>query len=281
MTITDFARQTSSNHFISVRGLILHYRAWGDVATPPLILLHGGSAHAHWWDHIAPVLAHDFYVLALDLRGHGDSSWVHGEPAYQVEDYVADLAAFVSLLALPSFVLIGHSLGGFVAMSYASAHSQRVRALVVVDIGPRIGGSRFMRLLRQIPSSIYADEADLYARFRLLPEQTYATTDLFRHIAWNGVRRQEDGTLTLKFDRATLGRGPRDLWAQLPHLHCPTLVLRGSESHNLSTTTLAEMVRLCPHARGVEITGAGHHIFLDKPEEFLLAVRSVVSQTKE
>ena len=265
---------TPTDHFLNLRGVTFHYLEWGDVANPPLILLHGGSAHAHWWDHIASVLARDFRVLAVDLRGHGDSSWVNSAPDYQIENYVADLAEFVSLLALPAFVLIGHSLGGFIAMSYASTHPVLLRALVIVDIGPRIGGSRFMRLLRHVPPPVYADETDLYARFRLLPEQTYAAPDLFRHIAWHSVRQQEDGNLTLKFDRATLGREPHDLRARLPDIHCPTLFLRGGESHNLSPETLAEMVHLCPHARGVEIVRAGHHIFLDTPEEFLVEVRS-------
>jgi len=265
---------TPTAHFLNLRGPTLHYLEWGESANPPLILLHGGSAHAHWWDHIAAMLAHDFHVLALDFRGHGDSSWLNSAAAYQVEEYVADLVEFASLLALPSFVLIGHSLGGFVAMSYASMHSSHLRALVVVDIGLRIGGNRFMRLLRRMPSPVYADEAELYARFRLLPEETSATPDLLRHIAWHSVRQQKDGSFTLKFDRASLSREPCDLRTRLPHIHCPTLFLRGSESHNLSTETFTEMIRLCPHARGIEIPDAGHHIFLDSPEQFLIEVRS-------
>ena len=272
---------TSTDHSLDLCGVTLHYLEWGDLAKPPLILLHGGSAHAHWWDHIAPVLAHDFHVLALDLRGHGDSSWVSGAPAYQIEDYVADLTEFVSRLALPAFVLVGHSLGGFIAMSYASIYPSHVRALVVIDIGPRIGGSRIMRLLQRMPSPVYADEADVYARFRLLPQETSATPALLHHVAWHSVRQQRDGCFALKFDRATLGREPRDLRAQLPSIHCPTLIFRGSESHNLSTEALAEMVRLCPQARGREIAGAGHHVFLDKPEEFLTAVQNFVSEIKE
>jgi pimeloyl-ACP methyl ester carboxylesterase len=83
----------------------LHYLEWGDSTNPPLILLHGGSAHAHWWDHIASALGQDYRVLALDFRGHGDSSWVH-PPAYEIEDYVADVAAFVAALKLTSFILL-------------------------------------------------------------------------------------------------------------------------------------------------------------------------------
>lgn len=264
---------TPSNHFLDLPTVRLHYLEWGEPTSPPLLLLHGGSAHAHWWDHIAPVLANDFRIIALDLRGHGDSGWVPGGSAYQIEDYVADLIQVVAQLALPSFVLLGHSLGGFVAMSYASTYSQHLRALVIVDIGPRIGGSRFMRLLRQLPAPVYNNEAALHRRFRLLPQKTSASAELLRHIAQHSVRPCEDGRLVLKCDRATMNREPRDLRAQLPNIHCPMLVLRGGESHNLSPTTQEEMTRLCPQAHGREITGAGHHIFLDTPAEFLIEVR--------
>ena len=270
-----------TDHFLNVQGIILHYLEWGTPTNPPILLLHGGSAHAHWWDHIASALANDFYVLSLDLRGHGDSAWSTGRPAYQIEDYVADLTAFVSLLALPPFVLIGHSLGGFIAMAYASITTQPLQALVVVDIGPRIGGSRFLRLLRQVPASIYTDEADLYARFRLLPAQTSASVALFRHIARHSVRAGADGYLTLKFDRATLAREPRSLRAQLADIQCPTLLLRGRNSLNLSAATFSEMLHLGPHMRGEEIPGSGHHIFLDTPQEFLHVVRSFVVEVKK
>lgn len=269
----DSQQRVPTGHVLTLRGTTLHYLAWGEATNPPLLLLHGGAAHAHWWDHVATVLARNFYVLALDLRGHGDSSWVHDRAAYQIEDYVADLVETVATLALPPFVLIGHSLGGLVAMSYASAHSSNLRSLVIVDIGPRIGSNRFMRLLRWMPSPVYANEEEVSARFRLLPEQTSASPELFRYIAWHSVRRQEDGSFTLKVDRATFGREPRDLRTQLPHIQCPTLILRGRESHNLSSETMAEMLRLCPHALGVEIAGAGHHIFLDTPQEFLVEVQ--------
>jgi pimeloyl-ACP methyl ester carboxylesterase len=54
-------------------GVHLHTLRWGDDSLPPLILLHGGGANAHWWDHVAPRLATRFHVVALDFRGHGDS----------------------------------------------------------------------------------------------------------------------------------------------------------------------------------------------------------------
>jgi pimeloyl-ACP methyl ester carboxylesterase len=256
------------SRFIDVNGTSLHYLEWGEEANPPLILLHGGSAHAHWWDHIAPSLARTFRVLAFDLRGHGDSSWIT-PPAYEIQDYVADLEAVIATLQLDSPSLLGHSLGGFIALSYATAHAPTLGALIIVDIGPQLRQSRYMRLLRTLPPPIYQDEMDLHNRFRLLPADTQATADLLRHIAHHSVQPGEDGNLHLKGDRAAMIRQPCDLTPLLPTIVCPTFFLRGQNSKNLSQEKLGQIVQVCPQAHGVEIPGAGHHIFLDQPFVFL------------
>lgn len=265
---------------LRVQCVELHYLEWGTPTNPPLLLLHGGSAHAHWWDHIATDLARDYWVLAFDLRGHGDSGWVV-PPAYEIEDYVADLAQIVAALGLVSPILIGHSLGGFIALSYASAHAERLRALVVVDMGVRLRNSRFIRLLRHLPPPIYRDEKDVLRRFRLLPAETRAASVLLHHIARHSVRPLQDGLLQLKCDRATLAREPRTVLSCLPKITCPTLFMRGTESRTLSPDALSEMVHRCPSARGVEIPEAGHHVFLDNPAVFLEVVRQFLEEKKE
>ncbi len=266
------------SHFIKIREVTLHYWEWGSPTNPPLLLLHGGSAHAHWWDHIAADLARDYRVLALDLRGHGDSAWTT-PPAYEIEDYVADLEGVIATLKLAPLSLVGHSLGGFIALTYATANAEALRALVVIDMGFRLRQSRRLRLLSHLPAPIYQDEADLLDRFRLLPMETRTPSALLQHIARCSVCLLEDGRLTLKFDRATLIREPRDLASRLPHLTCPALFLRGSDSQNLSAATLAEMVALCPRARGLDIPDAGHHVFLDNSAAFLGTVRSFLHDT--
>lgn len=268
------------SHFITIHGANLHYREWGLLTNPPLLLLHGGSAHARWWDHIAAGLVREYRVLALDLRGHGDSAWVT-PPAYEITDYVTDLEAIITALDLSPLVLVGHSLGGFIALTYATLHAATLQALVVVDIGYRLHHSRRMRLLRRLPAPVYQDEADLLARFRLLPEETRATPALLQHIARHSVRRLPGGRLSLKFDRASLIRQPYDLSSRLRDVTCSTLILRGSDSYNLPTATLMEMIALCPRAQGVEIPAAGHHVFLDHPAVFLQTVRSFLDKEKE
>lgn len=271
---------TPRSHLLTVCGIKLHYLEWGLHTNPSLVLIHGGSAHAHWWDHIATELACEYRVLALDLRGHGDSAWAT-PPAYEITDYVADLEAVITTLGLSPLVLIGHSLGGFIALTYATLHAATLQALVVVDGGFRLPHSRRMRLLSRLPAPVYRDEADLLVRFRLLPEDTYATPALLQHIAWHSVRRLPDGRLTLKFDRASLLRQPCDLSSQLRDIACPTLLLRGSDSRNLPASTLTEMLALCPRAQGREIPAAGHHVFLDNPAIFLQTVHSFLDKEKE
>ena len=85
--------------FITVNGLQLHYLDWGASDKPPMILLHGISRVAHQFDHLALIFRKDYHVMAIDMRGHGDSAW-SPEGAYLVEDYVKDIEGFVEQLKL-------------------------------------------------------------------------------------------------------------------------------------------------------------------------------------
>jgi pimeloyl-ACP methyl ester carboxylesterase len=216
----------------------------------------------------------------LDLRGHGDSSWP-APPSYEIDDYVADLTAFAAALQLPPFVLVGHSLGGLIALAYAARHSATLRALIVVDMGLRSRSSRRLLLFSRLPSPVYRDEADLFHRFRLLPEETGVALALLHHIARHSVRLRSDGRLTLKLDRATFIRQPHDVSAQCANLMCPTLLIRGEKSKTLSPEVVAEMKTLWPSLQVTEIPHAGHHVFLDNPVAFLREVRHFLCDKRE
>jgi pimeloyl-ACP methyl ester carboxylesterase len=268
------------SHAIPIRGIVLHYLEWGSPHDPPLLLIHGGSAHAHWWDHVAGDLAHDYRVIALDLRGHGESGWA-APPSYEIDDYVEDIAAVVTHLQLAPFTLIGHSLGGLISLSYATRYSAMLTGLIVIDMGPRLQPSRRMQLLSRIPAPIYRNEEDLFHRFRLMPEETWAEPALLQHIARHSARPLGDGRLTLKIDRATFIRGPHDVSAQLDHITCPVLLIRGGASQTLSGDKAQEMVALCPRLQLREVPGAGHHVFLDNPVAFLDGVRHFLQEQRE
>src|SRR5262245_14607714 len=97
-----------TDKYATVGGLRLHYLDWGNPARPAMILLHGIARHAHTFDHIAADFARDYHVIALDMRGHGDSDW-SPQGAYLVEDYVKDLEGLVAQLGLQRITLHGNS----------------------------------------------------------------------------------------------------------------------------------------------------------------------------
>ncbi|MBV8835374.1 MAG: alpha/beta hydrolase [Alphaproteobacteria bacterium] len=129
------AQPEFTDRHVTVNGLRLHYLDWGTAAEPPLILLHGIARHAHTFDHIVPAFTRDYRVIALDMRGHGDSAW-SPEGAYLVEDHVKDLEAVIRELGLTRVTLWGNSTGGRVVQVYAGLHPDMVARLIVEDVGP-------------------------------------------------------------------------------------------------------------------------------------------------
>lgn len=263
------------DHFISINGLRLHYLEWGTAPAPPVLLLHGGSAHGHWWDHFGGAIANTHRVLALDLRGHGDSE--HAVPAaYHVGEYVRDVAAFIDAQEFDRVHLIGHSLGGIVAAAFAAQQPERLRSLVVVDSHLKItpAGARYMLRLRNFPQPEYRDRQQAIERFRLLPTQTAAGEQTLRQIAAHSFRELPDGRWTFKFDREAMAHHePQDLTPVLSRLTCPILVVRGAHSTLLPLGALATLRAVAPQAEVAEIAAAHHHVMLDNPLDFEHAVR--------
>src|ERR1700748_2952052 len=89
-------------------GLRLNCLDYGGAGLPPLLFLHGGSAHAHWWDFVAPAFTDSFHVMALDQRGHGDSPWLR-EWAYGTRHYIADVSRIITEWKFGPPILVGHS----------------------------------------------------------------------------------------------------------------------------------------------------------------------------
>jgi esterase len=266
----------SGDGFIEVGGVRLHYVDWGTPEQPPVLLLHGGSAHAHWWDFVVPHLAERYRCVALDLRGHGESGW----PAtldYGLAAHAGDVAALVDALALRGVAVVGHSFGGFVAMVYAQHASRQLSALVIVDSRARIGerSARLLQALRKLPHPHYASLAEAEQRFRLLPASTTADPSVLAHVIRHGMTQTADGTYTLKFDRRALSGAPaQDLAPALAAVQCPILAVRGARSEVVSAAALAEFPAANPRARTAEVADAHHHVMLDQPAALARVLRA-------
>ena len=115
---------------VTLDGLRFHYRDWGEPTAPPVVLLHAYLQHARTWDTVARGLADRFRVLALDQRGFGESEWAAD---YHELRLVADVAEFVDALGLGTFSLVGFSIGGSAAITYAQLYPDRVERLVAFE----------------------------------------------------------------------------------------------------------------------------------------------------
>ncbi len=118
------------SRFVAANGINIRYLDWRGTG-PALVCIHGITSQGHVWDEVAEELSPQYRVLAPDLRGHGDSD----KPASgnSSDDYAADLEGFAQALGLERFTLMGHSLGGRIALHYAGLHPRRVERLILED----------------------------------------------------------------------------------------------------------------------------------------------------
>ena len=267
---------------VRVNGVTLHYLDWGAADRPPVVLLHGITGHARVWDHLASCLLPGHRVLALDQRGHGDS-----EPApdddYDVGTMADDVAAFAASLRLDRFALIGHSMGGRIAIKYAADHVTRLDRLVIIDIGPEINLAGLQRVRDMMAHSPERIESEEWAVEYIRRGNPLQDVDMLRERVRHGLKRLPDGELTWKYAKGlrdmmrAARRDAVDLWEPLPRITCPTLVVRGAESDILSTDVAKKMTARLPGGRLIEIEGAGHTVPADRPEEFVRHIRAFLS----
>lgn len=277
-----------TSHFYYSQRLKLHYVDWGNHDKPLAILVHGGRDHARNWDFVALALRDRFHIVAPDLRGHGDSDWAIGG-AYSITDHVLDLGQLMNALE-PSgpVTLIGHSLGAGVVLQRAGVFPEAVKAIVAIEgLGPPGAMLREtpayermeswvtdMRALAQRKPREYATIEQ--AMTRMCEANPHLSEEMAHHLTIYGVRRNENGTLSWKYDNYTRATSPylfnlkdaMEIWSRI---RCPTLLVRGDSSWagdwerdgRLDAFRSAELVT---------IKNAGHWVHHDQVAEFLTVV---------
>ena len=284
-----------SERFFRSGTLRIHFRDWGDPQLPPVVIVHGLRDHSHSFDDLARGLLDRFHVLALDLRGHGDSETT---PYYGFGHFVLDLHNLLRALRLERPVLIGHSMGGEIVANYSGCFPDRPARLVIIEgLGPppptmdaevRWTIDGFARIDRAL--SGHPGLRDLEAAERRLRERNPRLAPAAaRELALLGTRAREDGTLEWKFDAmlSTLAvGGPFNLeyvMALWRRITAPTLIVHGGESGEFWRTTpgaiylepddLRRRLACFRDHRFVEIAGAGHMVHFDRPRQLITAIR--------
>jgi pimeloyl-ACP methyl ester carboxylesterase len=251
----------------------------------PCVLLHGFGDAACVWSHLAFRIAQQFHVVAMDLRGHGNSDW-DPETRYDSETLTADLAKTVAAFGFERMILVGHSLGADVAVRFAAENAAHVAALVIVDFGPECDKAGIDEVLRSFVAMPRAfTSADEYAQW-LIASRPLADPGLLRQFARYNLRRSPSRGWEPKTD-AALATGTqignldvkdgRYCWPgfspALTRINCPSLVVRGMSSGVLPYDVARRMVdRTLPHGRLETIDAAGHAVMMDNPAAFSACV---------
>ena len=258
----------------------LHYLEWNAGGDDTLILLHGNSANAWWWQPLAEAIgAAGPRLLALDLRGHGDSEWVR-PPAYSPTHYADDLARFIQTVKPGHPVIAGHSMGGITAIAFAARYPQLARAAVAINVAVTSTQrrNRYLRHLRALPTVTYSDLATAIGRFRLMPDEGDIPAPVLAQIAERSLQRTDDGRYTMKFDRESFhGSDGLDVAAAIREVRIPLLLVRAELSRIMTAPAALHAAESNPCVRLVTIPASHHHILLERPLALAHAIAEFVN----
>ena len=234
-------------------GLTLSYLDNGGDG-PVLVALHGHWMEAVTFAPLAARLAPAWRVVALDQRGHGDSDHA---PSYTRDAYLGDLGALIAHLGIDLVALLGHSLGGVNAYQFAARHPDRVRGLVVEDIGAVVAADVDFVLgwAGTFPTREQLGER-VGPRFQPYLEDSF---------------RETSGGWRLAFDPQDMVTSQLELngdhWVDWLAADCPALLIRGDDSRLTTAEHLGEMAARRPNTRLVTLHG-GHVVHTDDPVAF-------------
>lgn len=262
--------------FVETQKIRLRYLEWGDPNGEPLLLLHGVGQTAHIWAYFATAMESHYRVIAVDQRGHGDSSWAP-DGDYSHTAHACDLDAFIEQLNLETFTLIGFSMGGRNAMWLTDRHPTKIRRFVIIDVGPDRPSSGASQVRRFMAGPDLGSSVEYFVE-RAIQFNPRRSREALRKSLLHNLRRLPDGQWTWKYDPVL--RNPNrpisrlgDLWPVLAKIACPTLIVRGAESPVLGPEQAARMVEVIPDARVVTISASGHTVMGDNPLEFEARVK--------
>lgn len=281
-------------HWQSADGLKLHYRdyAGGGGGRPPILCLAGLTRNARDFEEVAERLAGGWRVIAIDLRGRGDSDYAKDSASYVPLTYVDDVLALLDELELAKVIAFGTSLGGLVTMLIAAKARERLAGALLNDVGPEIDPAGLARIRTYVgkpssfPTWMHAARAVEEANADVYPDYTI---DDWLKMAKRLYYVNGSGRVVLDYDmkiaepfREPGGEAAPDMWPALDALAgLPVLIVHGARSDVLSAATAAKMAVRLPGSELVTVAEVGHTPTLAEPEVIAATDRLLARAAKE
>lgn len=260
--------------------------AWGEPDAPPVLLLHGGGQTRHAWSDTARRLAEaGLRAVAVDHRGHGDSEWA-ADGDYSFHAIAGDVAAILARLPAPA-VLVGASLGGIASMLVAGEFApERVRAVVLVDVGlgmNRAGVARILEFMSAHPDGFAGlrEAADAVAAYLPHRERPGNPSGLTKNL-----RESDDGRLRWHWDPRILDHASEsghlaefaDVERAAADIRTPVLLVRGGLSDVMDEKSVARTLQAIPQAEYANVAGADHMVAGDRNDAFTAVVLDYIAR---
>ncbi|MEL0082274.1 MAG: alpha/beta hydrolase [Gammaproteobacteria bacterium] len=263
---------------VEVDGCQIEYRLWGDRTKPGLILIHGAAAHANWWDFIAPFFAEEYCVVAPHLSGMGNSDY---RDAYSSPIFADDVMGVYQQLGLDNrTIVVGHSLGGAVALTLAAEQKEKFRAVTMVDsaIFPPGADLPFDPTKAPYrPKTICEDYETAAERFFLLPPQPCDQPHLLDHVVRHSIAEMQGGWSWKFDDRLFLNMTLHDQHAELQKLSCDLAYIYGEHSLVVSEQVINYLREaFADTVPMVQIPDAHHHLLIDQPLALVSTLRTLL-----
>ena len=268
--------QTPEIFEVPVEGARIACRGWNLAASdlPGIMLVHGFRAHARWWDHLAPTLAANHCVVALDLSGMGDSD---RRPAYTRAQHGREIMAVAAHCGFDPVTIIAHSFGAMGSMIAARQFPDRVRRLIVIDSAMPTAEDGDHQIPTP-PQRFYDSREAAIARFRLIPPGEWPQPSILAYIARHSVM-QTDAGWTWKFDpdaAVSLNREPYR--EAMSGVTVPVDLIYGDRTEVMPPPRRAALREMAPNLRReVVIPACHHHVLIERPLALVATLQALLA----
>jgi pimeloyl-ACP methyl ester carboxylesterase len=266
-----------------LRRLRFHFLEWGAPDAQPIVVLHGGHQSAHSWDLVSLYLAQRYRVLALDQRGHGDSEWPR-DVEYSNNAMALDAEAFIGALGLQRPILMGHSMGGRNSLLLTRRDPSRLRALVVVDVGPEVSDRGREVIAGFVQANQEFDDLEHFVANVRKYDPYRSREHIERTVKYNMLQRA-DGKYVSKCDATPRRLGLVRASGPLENItlddarafDLPTLLVRGADSRILTADAAERFRDALPQGTLVTVPNCGHNVHGQNTKGFIEALEGFLA----
>lgn len=267
--------------FIEVNSVKVHYKVWNEQANNTVVAFHGFTGSLYTWEKVSVELGKDVRFIAIDLLGHGQTSSPTDVHLYSMKEQVALLHDCLQQIVAEPFHLLGYSMGGRVALSYAVQHPTRIKSLILESASPGLEAedaraerrTNDAKLANKIMLEGIASFVDMWENIPLFASQKLLPLEVQQVVREERMQQKPIGLAN-----SLLGMGTGEMpsvWHRLQELSIPVLLLTGAMDQKF-VEIANKMIKVNENFTHITILGCGHAIHVENPEKFATIVKESI-----